>query len=218
MPHLKKAELIEGVVYVGSPIRFDRHSEQSGGMVTVIGFYRAGTPGTRGGNGSTVILEGDNEPQPDALMLLEKWAGGSAVVNDDGYVEGPPELVVEVAASSASYDLHDKLRMYERVGAKEYLVWRVLNSAFSWFVLREGRYVPLEPDEKGIYRSEVFPGLWLDAPALLAGDLARALATLRKGMRSPEYKEFAARLKASAPRQRRTRSRAAGTGPEAADV
>jgi hypothetical protein len=75
--------------------------------------------------------------------------------------------------------------------------------ALSWFALREGRYVPLEPDERGIIRSEVFPGLWLVVPALLRGDLARVLATLRRGMRSPEYKAFVARLKEASPRPRR---------------
>ena len=193
MPRLKKAELIEGVVYVGAPVRYTQHGQPNFMIDGWLAMYCAGTPGTGGAHNSTVRLDLDNEPQPDVLLRLER--GGSSRIGPDGYVEGAPELAVEVAASSASYDLHDKLRAYRRNGVREYLVWRVLDGELDWLVLREGSYARLMPDEAGVLRSEVFPGLWLDAPALLAGDLAAVLATLHQGLAAPEHAELVERLR-----------------------
>jgi Uma2 family endonuclease len=134
-------------------------------------------------------------------VLLRLEQGGSSHIGADGYVEGAPELVVEVAASSASYDLHDKLRVYRRNGVEEYVVWRVLDREVDWFVLREGTYERLEADQTGILHSEVFPGLWLDVPALLARDLAAVLATLQKGLASSEHAAFVERGRATPPGQ-----------------
>ena len=105
-----------------------------------------------------------------------------------------PELVAEVAASSASYDLHDKLRAYQRNGIREYIVWRVREAAIDWFVLREGRFEKLLPDASGCLKSETFPGLWLDPVALIAGDFTRVLAVARQGIASDEHAAFVARL------------------------
>lgn len=112
-----------------------------------------------------------------------------------------PELVAEVAASSVSYDLHDKLRSYQRNGVREYLVWRVWDSAIDWFVLREGQFEPLSPTGPGHYQSEIFPGLWLDLNALLRGDVARVLTVLQQGVASPEHAAFIASLQAAANRK-----------------
>ena len=109
----------------------------------------------------------------------------------DGYVTGRPELIVEVAASSASYDLHEKLHAYRRNGVREYIVWRVWDAAIDWLVLRGGRYEPL-PLSDGIFKSEVFPGLWLDPAAALAGDMVRVPAVLQQGLASPERIAFLA--------------------------
>jgi Uma2 family endonuclease len=196
MPHLKKAELIEGVVYVGSPVRFTQHGKPEADVQIWLGTYRIGTPGTGSGGNSTVRLDLDNEPQPD--ILLRREVGGSSRIDADGYVEGAPELVVEIAASSASYDLHDKLRAYRRNGVQEYVVWRVLDRRIDWLALREGEYRPLAPDTQGVVRSEVFPGLWLAVTALLAGDMATVMATLQQGLASPEHTAFVASLQAQA--------------------
>jgi Uma2 family endonuclease len=195
MPRLKKAELIDGVVYVPSPVRSEQHGEPDSDVETWIGVYRAATPGTRSASNSTVRLDFDTEVQPDVLLRLQ--LGGRSRIDADGYVEGAPELVAEVAASSASYDLHDKLRVYRRNGVQEYLVWRVLDRELDWLVLREGTYQRLEPDRAGILRSEAFPGLWLAIPALLARDLAAVLATLQTGLASPEHAAFVERLSAA---------------------
>ncbi|WP_249068288.1 Uma2 family endonuclease [Argonema antarcticum] len=195
MPNLKKAELIEGVVYVASPLRFASHAEPHSLIITWLGVYRAATPGVRLGDNATVRLDADNEPQPDALLRLEPEAGGKSRITEDDYVEGAPELIVEVAASTAAYDLNDKLKVYRRNEVQEYLVWQRYENRLDWFSLREGVYVPFTADETRIIRSQVFPGLWLAVSALLNGDLATVLAQLQKGLATAEHEEFCDRLR-----------------------
>src|SRR5438128_1386255 len=194
MPHLKKAELIEGVVYVPSPVRYRHHGAPHALLVSWLGQYAAGTPGVGVSDNSTVRLDLDNEPQPDALLLIDPTCGGQTHFSSDDYIEGSPELVAEVASSSVSYDLHAKLHAYRRNGVREYIVWRVLEQAIDWFVLRAGQYEPLPVDANGLLRSEVFPGLWLDPGALLRGELATVLAIVQQGLASPEHATFVARL------------------------
>jgi Uma2 family endonuclease len=196
MPRLKKAELIEGVVYMPSPVRYRRHGRPHAHLLGWLITYEAATPGVEGADNCTARLDLANEPQPDLLLLIDPARGGQARISADDYIEGAPELVAEVAASSASYDLHTKLEVYRRNGAREYLVWRVQERLIDWFVLREGRYQPLAPGADGILRSEVFPGLWLDSAALLGGDLAQVLAVVQQGAATPEHAEFVARLAA----------------------
>jgi Uma2 family endonuclease len=148
------------------------------------------------GDNSTVRLDLDNEPQPDALLLIAPEHGGQSRLDNDGYIVGAPELLAEVAASSASYDLHSKLHAYRRNGVREYVVWRVLDAALDWFVLRAGQYERLLLGSDGLLRNEVFPGLWLDPAALLRGDLARVLAVVQQGINSPEHQAFLRRLTA----------------------
>jgi Uma2 family endonuclease len=194
MPHLKKAELIEGVVYVPSPVRHRFHGRPHTHVIAWLGQYEAGTPGVEASDNSTVRLDLDNEPQPDALLLIDPERGGQTRLSEDGYIEGAPELVVEVASSSASYDLHAKLHAYRRNGVREYVVWRVLDQEIDWFVLCEGQYEPLQPNLEGLLRSEVFAGLWLDLAALVRSDMATVLATGQQGLASPEHTAFVARL------------------------
>jgi Uma2 family endonuclease len=194
MPHLKKAELIEGVVYVPSPTRHRRHGRPHAQVVGLLGTYEAATPGVEVSGNGTVRLDLDNEFQPDALLLIDPARGGQAQISADDYVTGAPELVAEVAASSVSIDLNTKLNVYRRNGVRGYVVWRVLNRDLDWFVLRDDQYVRLDPDAEGVVRSDVFPGLWLDTAALLAGDLAAVLARLGQGLASPEHAAFVARL------------------------
>jgi len=174
-PDIKKAELVEGVVYVASPVRV-LHGEPHGDVMGWLAAYKAKTPGVRMGDNMTVLLDDDNEVQPDAFLWRQEPDGPH--VNEEGYVEGAPQLVVEIAAGSASYDLHDKMRAYRRNGLREYVVWRVLDQAVDWFRLTEGEYVRVEPDERGIIESAVFAGLRLHVAMMLAGDLAGVLAQL----------------------------------------
>jgi hypothetical protein len=194
MPELKKAELIEGVVHVPSPVRFDRHGEQQADLITWLGVYRVHTPGVRVGDNSTVRLDTANEPQPDAVMVVDPARGGTVSISPDGYLESAPELATEIALSSVSIDLTAKLAMYLRNRVREYLVWRVLDREVDWFVLRQERYDRLPANPDGIFASEVFPGLWLDRTALVRGDLARVHQVLQNGLASPEHARFVARL------------------------
>ena len=194
MPELKKAELIEGVVYMPSPVRAHRHGVPHGDMVIWLGCYKVRTPGLVLADNSTVRLDLDNEPQPDVQLFIDPALGGQAAIDDDDYVEGAPELVVEVALSSASYDLGAKKNVFRRNGVREYVVWRVLDRQIDWFVLREGVYEPLARDAAGRYRSEVFPGLWLDVAAMLSGDLAAVLDVLQQGLETPEHAALVERL------------------------
>ncbi|MHC0061761.1 Uma2 family endonuclease [Nostoc sp. UIC 10890] len=188
MPNLKKAELIEGVVYMASPVRAKQHGKPHSHIMTWLGTYEAATPGVEALDNTTVLLDADNEPQPDAILRIEQ--GGQSRINKDDYVEGAPELIVEIAASSASYDLHKKLKVYRRNQVQEYLVWRVYDRQFDWFRLQEGEYIKLEPNTDDIVYSQVFPGLWLANSALLSGDLAKALAILQQGLSTPEHQIF----------------------------
>jgi Uma2 family endonuclease len=174
-PEIKKAELVEGVVYVASPVRVI-HGEPHGIVLFWLNGYRMTHPGLRVGDNVTVLLDGDNEVQPDACLGRAELAGPH--VTEDDYIEGAPQLVVEIAASSASYDLHEKLRAYRRNGVQEYLVWRVLDGAIDWFDLQEGAYVPVQPDAHGVIESRQFPGLRLDVAKMLSDDLAGVLAAL----------------------------------------
>jgi Uma2 family endonuclease len=194
MPHIKKAELIEGVVYMPFPVHFSTHSQPHANIMIWLGTYFVATPGVQLGDNATVILDADNEVQPDALLRLAEDKGGQSHINAKDYVEGPPELVVEIAASSASIDLYDKKHIYRRNGVQEYLVWEVYDGRITWFYLEEGEYQPLPPDDEGIFRSRVFPGLWLAAVDLLRGELTAVLQTVQAGLKTDEYKQFVAKI------------------------
>ena len=190
MIHIKKAELIEGVVYVASPVRATKHGRPHAKIMTWLGTYCAASPGVDLQDNATVRLDADNEPQPDALLRIEPEVGGNSRISEDDYIEGSPELIAEIAASSASYDLNDKLNAYRRNGVKEYIVWQMYENRLDWFILKEGRYISLEADESGIIRSEVFPGLWLAVDALREGNLAEVLTILQQGFLTNEHQKF----------------------------
>ena len=194
MPRVKKAELIEGVVHMPSPVRINAHSKPHRLIMTWLGTYEAATPGTESGDNGTVLLDPDNELQPDAFLRAHESAGGQSRINADDYLEGAPELVVEIAASSASYDLREKKTAYRRNGVQEYLVWRVLDGELDWWRLVEGEYLALPPGEDGRMESAVFPGLRLDRAALLRGDLPAVLSGLREGLQGEMHAGFVRRL------------------------
>lgn len=197
MPHVKKAELIEGIVYMPSPVRVRSHGKPHGQMMSWVGVYCAATPGVDFADNTTLRLDLDNEPQPDAMLWIDAAAGGRAHVSDDDYLQGSPELIVEVAASSASYDLHAKREVYRRNGVQEYVVWRVYDRQVDWFWLENGQYVTVPPDAEGVIHSRVLPGLRLAVTALLTGDLAQVLAELQQGLASAEHQAFVETLLAA---------------------
>lgn len=196
MPQINKAELVEGVVYMPSPVRNKYHGEPHADVLAWLGLYRSLTPGTRSSDNATIFLDLDNNPQPDAMLRIERAAGGTSENSIDGYLHGPPELIVEIAASTESYDLHDKMNAYRRNGVQEYVVWRVRDGEIDWFQLTSGRYELITPNEQGIVQSGVFPGLWLNVAAMLNADLAAVLADLQAGTQSSEHADFVKTLKA----------------------
>jgi len=175
MPALKKAELIEGIVYMASPVRADVHGIPHVDLATLLRVYATKHPGLTVADNATVRLDTLNEPQPDILMMREN---GQARVDADGYISGAPELVAEIAASSVSYDLHQKKRAYLRAGVLEYVVWLAEENRIVWWQLKDDEFVEIPPNADGLLESATFPGLVIDCPALIGGDLATALAKL----------------------------------------
>lgn len=191
MPEVK-AELIEGVVVVSSLLTAD-HAVPHAKLSAWLGVYSAATPGILVLDNVSYRVDPHNEFQPDLVLMLAPERGGRARIDPYGYLIGTPELVVEVAASSAARDLSQKFAVYRRAGVQEYCVWQARERAVSWWVLVEEEYVALSPDDEGVWRSAAFPGLWLDALAMARGDLRAVLERLQAGLCFAEHAEFITR-------------------------
>jgi len=188
-PELKFAELLDGVVHMPSPVSMEHGNYDY--MVHGWGYhYQSRCPMVQGAvNGTWLMLQ--SAPQPDfALRLLPEFGG--QVQNEHGLAAGVPELIVEVTRSSRTYDLGPKLSLYERARVPEYLAAIVQERRLEWRVLREGRYEMLQPDANGVYKSNIFPGLWLSEAAFWRLDIPGVLATLEQGLQSPEFAGFQA--------------------------
>lgn len=182
-----------------SPTRFHRHGVPASHLIVWLGHYQAATPGTHCAENCTVRLDDTSEVQPDSLLLVDPALGGQTRISEQDYIEGAPEWIGEVASSSVSIDLHAKREVYRRAGVCEYFVWRVLDAALDWWVLRDGVYQPLPVHADGVLRSERFPGLWLDPGALLRHDLKTVLQALQLGLASPEHSAWLSQLESSTP-------------------
>lgn len=193
MPEIKKAELIEGIVYMGSPV-YVSHAAPDSLIQTWLGYYAARTPGTVGLTNVTFRLDSDNVVQPDCLLRIASEFGGQMRVDEDGYLRGAPELVVEIAATSAAIDFHQKRRVYRRAGVREYLIWRTLDQKFDWLILAQDEYQASAPDARGVISSLHFPGLALAVDALLARDAAKTLDVLQDALQQPAHASFVAAL------------------------
>lgn len=191
---VSQAELIEGVVYVPSPVRMEDHADQHSALNWWLLGDKAHTPGVRVGDNATIRLDEMNERQGDCSLFIKPTHGGRVVIDADGYISGAPDLVGEVASSSVSYDLGVKLECYRRHEVREYIVWRVYDQELDGFVLRDGAYERQSPGAYSLLRSSVFPGLWLDPAALLRDDDETLLAVLERGLDSPEHAAFVAEL------------------------
>jgi Uma2 family endonuclease len=187
-----KFELIGGIVYMASPLR-RAHGRWHLQLGALLEEYAAATPGVEALDNTTIILGDESEPQPDLVLRVLSEYGGRSRETEDDYVIGPPELIVEVAHSTRAIDMHKKRLDYRRAGVREYLVVCVEERELKWFQFRPA--AKLAPDPNGVYHSHVFPGLWLDGPALLAGTRRRLLATLRRGLASPQHAAFLGRLR-----------------------
>lgn len=197
MPNIKRAELIEGIVYMASPVTISGHAQPHAHLITWLGNYVAKTPGLILADNGSNRLDDNNMPQPDAMLLLPESCQGTARIDAEDYASGPADFVCEIAASNASLALGKKLETYRRSGVREYLVYRTLDQAVDWLELIDGRYVGQPLNEHGRLESKLFPGLWLDPMALMAGDLSKLLATVDEGTKSAEHAEFVAKLQAA---------------------
>lgn len=186
MPPGTRAELIGGVVFMPSPAKLP-HGRFSSRVLYWLGVYEEATPGVESLYNTTVILADDSEPQPDAALRILSMHGGQSHEDDDEYLVGAPELVVEIASSSASYDLHSKLRDYEQHGVKEYIVILTRKRDVRWFHRVNDQFVEQDPESDGYYHSKEFGGLWLDPEALFEADLSTLRAVVQTGMKSPEH-------------------------------
>ncbi len=186
------AELVGGIVYVASPLS-RQHGIPHGLLVSSMNAYVAQTPGTETSDNTTVLLGDEGEPQPDAYLRITPEAGGQSATSADDYVEGPPELVTEIALSSRAIDLHAKLDDYRRYGVQEYIVVVPRDNRVRWFNLASNSEKEIAAD--GIVRSAQFPGLWLHTDAIVGNDYHRAMSALKEGLQSAEHAAFVERLR-----------------------
>jgi Uma2 family endonuclease len=194
-PYIRKAELIEGVVYVASPLRHQQHGRPHSRILTWLGVYQAQTPGTDLSVEPTVRLDIHNEPQPDAVLFITPECQGEIQISPEGYMQGAPELIVEIAASSESIDLGEKKHIYCRSGVKEYLVWQTHEDLLIWHSFEQGAYRVMPSDADGVIRSQVFPGLWLSTVDLIAGNMIKVLEVGQSGIASDTHRSFVKMLK-----------------------
>jgi Uma2 family endonuclease len=191
MPEDVKAELIDGVVYMASPVRMDHGYP----LTCITGWlynYSLNTPGVKPYTDITVRLADKSIPQPDGLLIIQN--DGSTQSDDKGYLVGPPELCVEITYSSISLDRNEKYAVYERFGVQEYLLWNVEDEQIEWFALKNDKYAPLKQSRDGILQSKVFPGLWLQVDAMLNDDQVQVNETLQLGLLHPSHAQFVKKL------------------------
>jgi Uma2 family endonuclease len=193
MPERYRAELIGGIVYLPSPLK-RRHGTIHPFVNAVIAAYEGSTPGVECGDNTTILLGEEGEPQPDVYLRILPEYGGQSATTDDDYVLGPPELIVEIAHSSRSIELHAKKNDYKVYGVQEYLVLCIRESVLRWFDLAAGTERTIEND--GVVRAASFPGLWIHAEALLGRNYAELIGTLEMGLATTEHAKFVQRLAA----------------------
>ena len=192
-PDMKKAELINGIVYMPPPV-FGDHSVPDNIAATCLGLYSVHTIGTEAHNDRTLQLIGHSQVQPDVCLVILPECGGKTFVKKSKELAGSPELVVEVAAASVNYDLFEKKNAYHSNQIQEYTVWQTLDKRLDWFEWTPAEYTRRSPDKRGLLKSKVFPGLWLNASALLQEKYELVIKILEQGLRSPEHASFVARL------------------------
>jgi Uma2 family endonuclease len=196
-PHIKKAELIDGVVRMSAAVRWGRHGRPQARLIAWLVGYEAETEGVAAGDNATTRLDLNNQPQPDAVLLIEPASGGQSIISADDYVERAPELVAEISGGPGEFDLQSKLQLYLRAGVLEFIVWRVAQKQIDWFVRSGDQFQSLTADEHGCLRSEAFPGLWLDVDAFVRGDLKKLFKVLQQGLATAEHGAFVERLKSA---------------------
>jgi len=197
MPEDYHAQLIGGIVYMASPQKLP-HSKGQQMLSHWLGEYTLATPGTDAIANNTQILGPESEPEPDGCLFILPERGGQVFIDEDEYLNGAPELVAEVSWSTESIDLNQKKLDYQKAGVREYVVLALRMQQVFWFVRQRGKYKEVSLPADGIFRSRVFPGLRLDAEAMLGNDRRRVLSALKQGLASPEHAAFLAKLQKQA--------------------
>jgi len=187
-----RAELVGGVVYMPSPVGRE-HAKALGPAIVWLSYYAECTPGVELLVNATTILGWKSEPQPDGLLRVLPECGGRTS-NEQSYVRGAPELIIEVSKATRYVDLGPKLADYEQAGVLEYIVRALDPDEVFLFRQMQGTLIQHPLDEDGLYRLTSFPGLWLDPQALLAGDTRRLRAVVDLGLATPEHAGFVALL------------------------
>ncbi len=186
-----KFELIAGTVYMASPLR-SPHGYFSVLLAWLFESYSVETPGVQALHDATILLDEDNEPQPDLTLLVLPEFGGKTTLTPGSYIKGAPELICEIAHSTQAIDLHQKKNAYRKAGVGEYLVLSIEEGEVAWFDFKARRAIT--PNSEGISKSRIYPGLWLMIPALIAQRRNDLMATLRSGLESPEHAAFVKRM------------------------
>ena len=190
-PEDVKFELVGGMVFTASPVRWP-HGKHIVKLGTIFERYSEVTPGTDCATDVTAILGEESEPQPDLALRLTREFGGQSQIDENEYLVGAPELLAEIASSSYSIDMNLKRLDYHRAGVAEYVVMCLEEQEIHWFNFRkEGE---IRPNRDGVWRSRIFPGLWIDGAALLACDSKKLNATLQQGLTSPAHAAFVRKL------------------------
>ena len=195
MPELKHAELIDGVVFMASPVLLS-HGDPHRDVVFWLSLYTEATPGCHCGLEVTWVMGDRNVPQPDAFLRVLPEHGGQSGETERGYGDGAPELIVEVTGSSKSRDLGSKLELYQSIGVREYVTVLVKPQKVIWRRLVRGRYKEMPPGEGGLLRSHRFPGLWLDPKAFWSKETPIRTA-VELGLQSAEHAAFVKKLAAA---------------------
>lgn len=191
---VSRAELIRGIAFVSPPVSYVGHANPHFQIIALLGQYVLATPGVTGADNASVRFDLDNMPQPDVQLLISPGTRGGITIDEDDILSGVPNFILEVAASSASLDLHWKLDLYRSKGVQEYVVWRTFDGEMDYFILRDGQYQQHALQPSGELQSIVLPGLWLDVPAILAGNWVDAVKTLQRGIDSEAHRDFVQRL------------------------
>src|SRR4051812_26030338 len=156
MPEDCCAELIGGIVFMASP-QLAPHADAERLLNRWLDEYMEATPGTHAMQHNTQILGPESEPQPDACLFIEPDCGGQVFKDENEYMHGAPELIVEVSSSTESIDLHAKKRDYEKAGVREYVVLALRKQQVFWFLRQRGKYKEVPMPADGIFRAQGFP-------------------------------------------------------------
>jgi Uma2 family endonuclease len=198
------AQLIGGIVYVASPVHFP-HSNPDGLIQFWLWSYRKKTPGVGVINKTTTILGSTSEPEPDGGLFILPSHGGHCTTGGKT-LKGAPELLIEIANSSAAIDLNQKKRDYETYGVQEYLVVLAEEQAVIWWQLVDGVYQEIPQSNDGFFHSLAFPGLWLDPAGLFAMSEVQMETALELGIASPQHAAFVSKLAVAAKRSKRKKA------------